>query len=78
MSEAGEASRLDVLRAYSRGTLGTRQAIEEAGLEDFADLLIALAKHDLPLPKPPDTPQRRASIEQASELLQPLLRRDVG
>lgn len=65
---------LEALRDYAAGRLGTRQAIERAGLEDFADLLIALAQNDLALPKPADTPGRRANVERARALLQPRLR----
>lgn len=66
---------LEVLRRYSIGLLGTRQAIERAGLEDFADLMMALAENDLDLPKPADTPKRRANVELARALLQPRLHR---
>jgi predicted XRE-type DNA-binding protein len=55
--------------------LGTREAIERAGLEDFADLLIALAQNNLSLPKPVDTPERRANVDMARAALQPRLRR---
>ena len=68
---------VDVLRDYADGLLGTRETIEISGLGDFADLIIALAQHNLPLPKPADTPQRRASLEQARTLLQPRLRADA-
>jgi len=69
-----DAKQLEALTDYANGLLGTRQAIERAGLEDFADLLIALAQNDLDLPKPDDTPRRRANVERASALLQPRLR----
>ena len=65
---------LEVLREYAQGTLGTREAIQRAGLEDFADLLIALSQNDLLLPKPADTPQRRVHVALATAALQPLLR----
>jgi hypothetical protein len=65
---------LEVLRQYASGLLGTRLAIERAGLEDFADLMMALAQDDLDLPKPADTPKRRANVERARALLQPRLR----
>jgi len=58
MSE--ERKRLHVLRDYAAGRLGTREAIRRAGLDDYADLIIALVRHDLDLPKPADTPERRA------------------
>ncbi len=66
----------EVLQAYSEGRLGTRQAIERAGLDGYADLLIGLAQADLPLPKPADTPRRREHFARASAILQPLLRKD--
>jgi hypothetical protein len=69
-----DPKQLEVLRQYAGGALGTRQAIERAGLEDFADLLIALAQNNLDLPKPADTPERRANVERARALLQPRLR----
>lgn len=64
---------LKVLRDYAAGLLGTRHAIEKAGVEDYAELVIALAKHDLDLPKPADTAKRQANIERARVILQPLL-----
>jgi hypothetical protein len=68
------SEQLEALRDYAAGRLGTRQTIERAGLEDFADLVIALAENDLDLPKPADTPKRRANLELARALLQPRLR----
>ncbi len=55
---------LEILRQYAAGMLGTRQAISLAGLEDYAELLIALAKNELALPKPADTSALRAHVEQ--------------
>jgi hypothetical protein len=72
--KADSAQRLKVLCDYAAGLLGTRRAIEGAGLDDFADLVIALSRHDLDLPKPADTPERRANIERARAILQPRLR----
>lgn len=66
--------RLSVLRDYANGKLGTTEAIEKAGLQDFADLLIVLSQENLLLPKPEDTPERRADIDRARAILQPLLR----
>jgi hypothetical protein len=66
----------EVLQAYSEGRLGTRQAIERLGFDGYADLLIGLAQADLPLPKPADTPRRRADLARASAILQPRLRKD--
>ncbi len=70
-----DPKQLETLTLYANGSLGTREAIARAGLEDFADLLIALAQNDLVLPKPADTPKRRANLESARALLQPRLRR---
>ena len=75
MSEAGP-SVAETLRAYAGGQLGTREAIERLGLRDYADLIIALVREDLPLPRPADTPARRAAVERARAILQPRLRRD--
>ena len=69
-----DAKRLETLRAYAAGMLGTRQAIEHAGLNDYAELIIALAQNDLDFPKPADTPKRRANVEMARAILQPRLR----
>ncbi len=70
-----DLKQIEALRDYAAGLLGTRQAIERAGLEDYADLVIAMAQNDLDFPKPADTPQRRAHVEQARAVLQPRLRR---
>jgi hypothetical protein len=43
-------------------------------LEDFADLMMGLPRNDLDLPKPADTPKRRANVERARALLEPRLR----
>lgn len=72
-----DTEQLETLRDYASGSLGTRQAIERAGLNDFADLLIALAQNGLSLPKPTDTPQRQAALAQARAVLQPRLRADA-
>lgn len=74
MKPRTKGQQLQVLRDYAAGLLGTRRAIERAGLEDYADLVIALAQHDLDLPKPDDTPERRANLERVCAILQPLLR----
>ena len=75
MEQALDAKQLKALRDYAEGLCGTRETIERAGLQDFADLLIALSQNDLGLPKPDDTAERRANVERASAILQPLLRR---
>lgn len=74
MPDDTEDKRLNVLRAYASGTLGTRETMRRAGVDDYAELVIALSQHDLHLPKPKDTPRRRAHIARASAILQPLLR----
>lgn len=74
MTEGTEQKQLKALRDYAAGLLGTREAMRRAGVDDYAELIIALAQHDLDLPKPADTPQRRAHLERASAILQPLLR----
>ena len=66
---------LKALRDYASGLLGIGEAIERVGVEDYAELIIALAQHDLDLPKPANTPERRANLERASAILQPLLRK---
>ena len=65
---------LATLRAYASGRLGTRRAIEQLRLHDYADLVIALGQHDLDLPRPADTPLRAARVAQARAILQPRLR----
>ncbi len=74
MKARREQQQLKVLRDYAAGLLGTCRAIERAGLDDYADLVIALSRHDLDLPKPADTPERAANLERARAILQPLLR----
>lgn len=63
-----------ILRDYSAGHAGTRDTIERAGFDDHADLLIALAHIGLSLPPPADWPGRKAHLEAATAILQPLLR----
>jgi len=74
MPSRTEQLKLKALRDYAAGLLGTRRAIERAGLKDYAELVIALAQHDLDLPKPADTPERQANLARARAILQPLLR----
>jgi hypothetical protein len=69
----GEDAAGAILRAYSEGRRGTRDTIEALGMRDYGDLLQALARADLPFPKPPDTPAIRAHRERAAEILGPLL-----
>lgn len=68
-----EAEQLEHLEAYARGETGTRDTIERLGLNDYADLVIALARHDLPFPKP-DFPGREEHVARARAILQPRLR----
>jgi hypothetical protein len=65
---------LAALRDYAAGHLGTRQAMERAGVRDYAELIIALVQHDLHLPRPADTPRRQAHLALARAILQPRLR----
>lgn len=65
-------SQLAILRAYSAGERGTRDTIEALGMEDYADLLIALARHGLKQPKPRPDPEREARVR---AILEPLLHR---
>ena len=74
MTEETEQKQLKALRDYAAGLVGTRETMRRAELGDYAELVIALVQHDLDLPKPADTPQRRAHLERASAILQPLLR----
>ncbi len=69
------SKQIEALRDYAAGLLGTRQTIERAGLEDFADLVIAMAQNDLDFPKPDDTPRHRAHVDQARAVLQARLQR---
>ncbi|HEY5300874.1 MAG TPA: hypothetical protein VIJ55_09390 [Acetobacteraceae bacterium] len=69
-----DPDQIKAIRDYAAGLVGTRETIRRAGLHDYAELVIALARHDLDLPKPSDTPRRRAHLERASAILQPLLR----
>jgi hypothetical protein len=64
---------LAALRDYAAGRLGTRQAMELAGVRDYAELIIALVQHDLGLPKPADTPLRQVHLRLARAILQPRL-----
>jgi hypothetical protein len=50
------------------------RAIEQLKLHDFADLVIALGRNDLDLPRPADTPLHAAQVAQAAAILQPRLR----
>jgi len=74
MNGTNDATELEALRNYADGLAGTRETIQDAGLRDYADLVIALAQNDLAFPKPADTPERHAQIARASAILQPLLR----
>ena len=75
MSVQLNLDQLETVRAYAAGELGTRQAIERAGMHDYADLVIALAQTGFAFPKPEPTPAHEANIARASAILQPLLRR---
>ena len=73
-----ESEKLTVLYDYAAGRLGTRETIEALGMNDYADLLVALSVNDLPFPKPQDTELRREHRERAHAILAPLLRRHVA
>jgi len=70
-----EQEELAVLQDYAAGHIGTRSAIGQLGLDDYANLLIALVKNDLDIPKPKETPVLLAHRERARAILQRLLRR---
>ena len=74
MITAPTTEQLDVLKAYSAGQLGTRSAIQAAGLDDYADLVIALARTDLDFPRPALTSRHDAHLARARAILQPRLR----
>jgi hypothetical protein len=65
---------LEILKTYSAGRAGTRDTIEALGMQDYADLIIALAQTDLPFPKPEATPAHEANVARATAILQPRLR----
>ncbi len=46
------SSQLDILRAHAAGQLGTRAAIERAGMHDCAERVIGLARNGLEPGKP--------------------------
>ena len=73
--DAPNAAVLEILRAYSAGKLGTREATMQAGLRDYGDLIVGLAQNNLAFPKPSITPQQQADVARATEILQPRLRR---
>lgn len=57
-----------VLRAYSAGAMSAHDARRRLGDCSFGDLLIALATHDLPLPRAP-LAGREATVERARQWL---------
>ncbi len=77
MKSRSEQRHLRALGDYAAGLRGTRQAVQRAGVEDDAEVVVALARHDRNLPKPADTSERRANLERARAILQPRLR-DAG
>lgn len=74
MDETINPQQLETLQAYAAGERGTRATIERLGLRDYADLVIALAAHDLALPQPAASPARSAGLSRARAILQPRLR----
>lgn len=69
-----EQERLTLLYEYASGHAGTRSTMDKLGLSNYAELLIELSSHDLPLPKPDDTPVLKAHRDKAREILEPRLR----
>lgn len=69
-------AQLAALRDYAAGLIGTREAMRRADLNDYADLVIALVRHGLELPRPADTPERQAHLDRATAILQPRLRHE--
>jgi hypothetical protein len=74
MTETITPAQLEILHAYAAGNLGTRSTIERLGMRDYADLVIALAHHDMDLPRPAASLARDANLARASAILQPRLR----
>ena len=75
MDRTPPSEQLEILNRYAAGQMGTRDAIEAAGLDDYADLIIALSINDLDFPKPTPSSRRDAAVAEASAILQPRLRR---
>lgn len=75
MSDVLPAPALEALQAYAAGRAGTRRTIEALGGRDYADLIIALAKTNLPFPRPSATARRTESLARARALLLPRLKR---
>jgi hypothetical protein len=73
MSKESAEKTLKAVRDYAAGLVGTRETMRRGGLSDYAELVITLAQHNLDLPKPADTAERRANVERAAAILQPLL-----
>jgi hypothetical protein len=69
-----DQERLAALYDYAAGHAGTRATIDKLGMRDFADLIIELARHDLALPRPEETPALKAHKDKARAILQPRLR----
>lgn len=67
--------RTSILDAYSMGNVGTRAAIEKLGLDDYANLLIALASRNLPFPRPAHSEALFAHEARAHAILLPRLTR---
>jgi plasmid stability protein len=50
---ATDAAREDPMLAFSKGEIGKAEAIQKAGLRDYAELLVALGQRGLSLPTLP-------------------------
>jgi hypothetical protein len=73
MTAAASPQQLETLRIYAAGQIGTRAAIERAGLRDYADLIIALSQNNLAFPGPTKTPAYEAQLSRARAILLPRL-----
>lgn len=70
-----EAEQRAIIDRYMIGEMGTRDVIEALGLDDFADLVIALSGLGYRLPKPLPSKRRDEHLAAAARLLGPRLRR---
>lgn len=69
-----DRNQLSILQDYAAGRMGTREAIERLGFDDYADLVIALSANDLMPPKPRDSMVLNAHRKRARAILMPRLR----
>ncbi len=74
MKQTFSPEQFATLRSYAAGQIGTRETIERSGLNDYADLVIALSQNDLDFPRPALTPTHDAHLARARAILQSRLR----